>query len=79
MSSVFADDGHLMESATRTWVKAGHWALIGLLVMAVVGFVATGSLVTGGAMAVVNTAVGLVTYVIYERIWARISWGRHAG
>ncbi|MEL6689370.1 MAG: DUF2061 domain-containing protein [Pseudomonadota bacterium] len=68
-----------MESATRTWVKAGLWALIGLLVMAVVGFVATGSLVTGGAMAVVNTAVGLVTYVIYERIWARISWGRHAG
>ncbi|MCH2076913.1 MAG: DUF2061 domain-containing protein [Rhodobacteraceae bacterium] len=68
-----------METATRTWVKAGLWALIGLLVMAVVGFVATGSLVTGGAMAVVNTAVGLVNYVIYERIWARISWGRHAG
>ena len=76
---MFADDGHLMETATRTWVKAGLWALIGLLVMAVVGFVATGSLVTGGAMAVVNTAVGLVNYVIYERIWARISWGRHAG
>ena len=72
-------DGLHMETTARTWVKAGLWALIGLLVMACVGFIATGSLVTGGAMAVVNTLVGLVTYVIYERIWARVSWGRHAG
>lgn len=76
---MLADHCDGMETAIRTWVKAGLWALIGLLVMALVGFVAKGSLVAGGAMAVVNTAIGFVTDVIYERIWARVSWGRHAG
>ncbi len=27
-------------------------------------------------MALVNAALGLMTYVIYERFWARIGWGR---
>lgn len=44
--------------------------------MTIVGFVATGSLSVGGAMAAVNTVVGLATYLLYERVWARISWGR---
>lgn len=50
---------------------------MGLVVMTVVGLVATGSAAVGGALAVVNTAIGLTLYVIYERIWAGISWGRH--
>jgi len=50
---------------------------MGLAVMTVVGLVATGSAAVGGALAVVNTAIGLTLYVIYERIWAGISWGRH--
>lgn len=65
-----------MESRARTLVKAGLWTLCGLLVMAATAFVATGSLALGGALALVNSAVGLATYVIYERIWARIPWGR---
>ncbi len=50
---------------------------MGLTVMTVVGLIATGSAAVGGALAVVNTAIGLTLYVIYERIWAGISWGRH--
>ncbi|MEM1301494.1 MAG: DUF2061 domain-containing protein [Pseudomonadota bacterium] len=65
-----------MDTAKRTWVKAGLWSLIGFLVMTAVGYVATGSLGAGGGMAIVNTGLGLVTYAIYERIWARINWGR---
>jgi uncharacterized membrane protein len=30
----------------------------------------------GGIMALVNTGLGFVTYLIYERVWAGISWGR---
>lgn len=50
---------------------------MGLVVMTVVGLIATGSAAVGGALAVVNTAIGLTLYVIYERIWAGIAWGRH--
>ncbi|MDF1716368.1 MAG: DUF2061 domain-containing protein [Antarcticimicrobium sp.] len=66
-----------METRGRSLVKAVIWNLIGLAVMALVGLAATGSAAVGGAMALINTAVGLVMYLLYERIWANIRWGRH--
>lgn len=45
--------------------------------MTLVGLIATGSAAVGGALALVNTAIGLTMYVIYERVWAGIAWGRH--
>lgn len=67
-----------MDSGKRTLVKSVLWTGIGLIVMVVVGRVFTGSLALGGQMAVINAALGLATYAVYERIWARISWGRDA-
>lgn len=65
-----------MERPGRTMVKAIIWNINGLLVMSLVGYVMTGSAGMGGLMAVVNTTIGLSLYVLYERIWSRISWGR---
>ena len=65
-----------MDTKTRTLTKALIWNAIGFLSMCIVGYLATGSFTTGGAMALVNTALGLSMYVIYERVWARVSWGR---
>jgi len=65
-----------METRRRTAVKAVVWNVLGLAVMALVGVVATGSLALGGGMALANTALGFVAYVIYERVWDRITWGR---
>ena len=67
-----------METKTRSIVKAGLWTLMGLIIMTLIGFMMTGSVGLGGAMALTNSAIGLVTYVIYERVWARIDWGRDA-
>lgn len=66
-----------MDTRNRTILKAIIWNLIGLACMMVVGFIATGSFAVGGAMALVNAALGLSMYVIYERVWARVSWGRN--
>ena len=68
-----------METRRRTLVKAALWNLLGLAVMALVGLVMTGSAAVGGAMAAINTAIGLTMYVLYERLWARITWGRAHG
>lgn len=68
-----------METRQRTLVKAAVWNLIGLAVMSLVGLGLTGSAVVGGSMALINTAIGFSTYVLYERFWARIRWGRHNG
>jgi uncharacterized membrane protein len=65
-----------METRQRTLVKAMLWTLLGLLSMAGVGLAFTGSVMLGGSMALVNAGLGLATYVIYERIWAAIRWGR---
>ncbi|MCW1956400.1 MAG: DUF2061 domain-containing protein [Roseobacter sp.] len=65
-----------METRKRTLAKAIVWNLLGLCMMSVVGFVATGSLAVGGVMALINTAVGFTLYFGYERFWANVSWGR---
>ncbi len=65
-----------MDSLRRTAVKASLWALIGFLMMTGTGFVVTGSLPAGGLIAMTNTITGLLSYVVYERIWAGISWGK---
>lgn len=65
-----------METAQRSVLKAILWNLLGLVTMTATGYLLTGSAAMGGAMAVVNMAVGIVLYFGYERIWTRISWGQ---
>ena len=47
------------------------------MMMCLVGYLATGSFKVGGAMALINAAIGLASYVVYERVWAQVRWGRH--
>ncbi len=69
--------GSGMETRQRSVVKALIWNVMGLAVMTVVGLIATGSAAVGGALALVNTAIGVTMYVAYERVWAGIAWGRN--
>jgi uncharacterized membrane protein len=66
-----------MDSRKRAIFKALLWNLLGLATMSSVGFAYTGSAVAGGSLALVNTAIGLFGYVLYERLWAHVAWGRH--
>lgn len=68
-----------MDSGKRTILKAILWNVLGLGSMTAVGLAMTGSAGLGGAMALANTAVGLCCYVVYERLWARVAWGRVGG
>ena len=67
-----------METGRRTFVKTVIWQVMGLITMSLVGLAITGSLVSGGALALANTSVGIVTYITYERVWSKINWGRRA-
>lgn len=68
-----------METHARTLAKAATWQLLGLLAMTLIGYAFTGSIGAGGALALASTACGTVTYVVHERAWARVRWGRHDG
>ena len=59
-----------METRARTLVKSVLWTALGLVVMAGVGLAFTG-------MAVVNAVIGFLSYLVYERVWSGIRWGRH--
>ena len=65
-----------MDTTKRTIAKAILWTLIGLISMTLTGFWITGSMQSGGALALMNTGLGLVSYIVYERIWGRVRWGR---
>ena len=64
-----------METRARTLAKAVGWQVLGLVMMALVGAVLTGSLALGGTLAAVNAGLGFVLYVAHERVWARVRWG----
>jgi uncharacterized membrane protein len=67
-----------MENKKRTWAKAVTWQVSGLIVMTVVNYFYLGSLQQGAGLSLLLAALGLVSYVIHERLWARIHWGlRH--
>ncbi|SMP14294.1 DUF2061 domain-containing protein [Shimia sagamensis] len=68
-----------MDTQKRSIVKAVIWNVIGIISMSVVGILATGSAALGGKMALINTGLGFSLYVIYERVWSRVRWGRQHG
>ncbi|SEK34651.1 DUF2061 domain-containing protein [Roseivivax marinus] len=68
-----------METRARTWVKAIGWQVLGIAVMTLLGVLVTGSVGAGGTLALASAGLGLITYVLYERLWARITWGRLPG
>lgn len=65
-----------METNTRVVTKAVCWQASGLLVMSLLGYAFTGSLGQGGALALASTLIGFVFYVLHEKLWARVQWGR---
>lgn len=68
-----------METHRRSVVKALVWQGLGLVSMLLIGWLVTGSATVAGGLAVANMAVGFVCYLLHERFWARISWGKLRG
>ena len=65
-----------MESPVRSIVKAVTWQMLGLVTMTALAWMATGNLAAAGGLALSAALTGFVCFILHERIWARISWGR---
>jgi len=65
-----------LETTARTIVKSVSWQLMGLITMSLIGYAFTRSFSAGGGIALVGAVTGLVTFVIHEKIWNRVCWGR---
>jgi uncharacterized membrane protein len=67
---------HAMDNKKRTWTKALTWQAIGLLMMTTVNYFYLGNFHQGVGLSLLLTVQGLLTYVVHERLWARVRWGR---
>ena len=56
-------------------IKTLSFGALHVAVAFTVAYLMTGSLMVGGAMALVEPAVNTVAYFFHERIWARFSRG----
>lgn len=68
-----------METNRRTLAKAVTYQLMGLAVMTVLGTLFTGSAGAGGALALLSAAIGALGYILHEKLWTMVRWGRGAG
>lgn len=68
-----------METHTRSIVKAISWQMLGLVTMTLLAWLTTGDLLAAGGLALAGAISGFVCYILHERAWARIYWGRISG
>lgn len=66
----------MSDTPLRTIVKTLSWQGLGLLSMTGIGYLVTGSFGAGGSIAAISCAVGAACYVVHERAWDRVAWGR---
>lgn len=65
-----------METRTRSIAKAVTWQLLGLVTMTLIAWLITGDLGASGGVAVTAAVTGFLCFIVHERIWAHIRWGR---
>lgn len=67
-----------METRLRSIAKTVTWQLSGLVSTSAIAFLFTGSLGEAGAVALASMAVATVCYVLHERAWNLVRWGRYS-
>lgn len=65
-----------MDTRKRTIAKAVSWQVLGLITMTLLALIFTGNIASAGGLALGGALSGFVFFVIHERVWARIPWGR---
>ncbi len=65
-----------MDTPTRLIVKSATWQIAGFVMMMLIGFLFTGSVVASGGIAVAGSVTGFLSYFLHEMIWSKINWGR---
>jgi uncharacterized membrane protein len=65
-----------MEQKKRTKIKAQTWQSMGFIVKTLLGYLNTGYLRSAGGLAVATFVTGTIMFIIHERVWEKINWGR---
>jgi len=66
----------MTDTTSRSLVKTLTWRITGSSSTFLIAYLITGSLGASSGIAIVQMAVNTVLYLIHERAWSRIGWGR---
>ena len=69
----------MVDNKRRTIIKALTWKLTGIISLLVLTYLLTGSLHTASLLAFLQFVVTFVLYIIHEKLWTSISWGKARG
>jgi uncharacterized membrane protein len=67
----------MRETLRRSIAKSLVWRATGILILGTLSYLLTGDWREAGAIAVTFNAISMSLYVLHERIWNRVQWGRH--
>jgi len=67
-----------MDSTRRIILKAITWQILGVITMTALSYPHTGSLTIALTLSVSTSAAGFVSFLVHERIWNSVRWGRKA-
>jgi len=60
----------------RTWAKVITWRIWMLITNTLVGWAVTGNITTGLSIGVGTLVVNTIFYLLHERLWNLIDWGK---
>jgi uncharacterized membrane protein len=66
------------EAHHRSLAKAISWRIVGSIDTFVISFIVTGRAALAVSIAGTEVFTKIALYYFHERVWALISWGRHA-
>jgi len=67
----------MTETTGSSLVKTLTWRVTGSSSTFLIAYLITGSIGASTGIALVQMAVNTLLYLIHERIWSRVHWGRN--
>lgn len=65
-----------MDTKKRSWIKSITWRLVGIVVLGLISYFATGDLKEMTQITLWFNSIRLVLYYYHERIWNKIDYGK---
>ena len=66
----------MKDSNKRSLSKSLSWRLTATVVLGIVSFILTGSIVEAAEITIVYNIIQVAVYYLHERAWERIRWGK---
>lgn len=68
-----------MDTFNRTFAKTATYRLTTFVFTYLITFIITGATALSTTMAVLSLTIGALSFIVHERLWTRVKWGRLGG